>query len=199
MDKPARSLLDDARGGNTYVRPPVDECDPEVGVKAATAFSAMTQEELTGPPIPTGEAWQQHFNRIQAERVARGRELLDAFLAEQREARLRSHRKLGGILDQTLVRIEERLEQGDPVMSPTGQVVYRPVRLRDLDSLAGTVIDRQLALERRIAGEEGHGEAPSTNVQRLLVRLELVAQQNPVAGEVRGEYREPRVIDAESE
>lgn len=116
-----------------------------------------------------------------------------------RKRRLAIHDSLVDISEGGIQKIRERLDRGDPIIDHTGKVIgYRPPRLRDLDSVVAMAIDRQIDLEKRILGIDEEGNPPTNDkVQALLVRLELVSRETPINGEVRGDYREPRVIDAD--
>jgi len=59
------------------------------------------------------------------------------------------------VLDKTLHKINERLDQGDPVLTKEGDIVHVPLKTRDLAYVAQVLFDRrQLLRGANVASEE---------------------------------------------
>lgn len=57
--------------------------------------------------------------------------------------------KLSKIVDKTLIMVEDRLENGDLVLNnKTGELIRKPVALRDISKLANDMMERQEKLEK---------------------------------------------------
>jgi hypothetical protein len=163
---------------------------PDKLLAASNALALKTQDELTEPTTRAAERAAEQRRRW-----------VEEWKQEHENLRLHQHRKLGRVASGGLNEMEKRLAHGEPMVNEKGEVIgYRPIRTRDLDNIISTAIDKQIALEKRILGENEDGVKTGIPkpVTDLLERLELLAQQNPINGKVQGEYRNP-VIDVTPE
>lgn len=81
--------------------------------------------------------------------------------------------RLKKIVDASLSAVEDRLVNGDVVFDQkTGEVVRKPVSLKDAHRVAVDLSDRQDVLEKRALGEDSSGSVESTDT-----KLELLAER----------------------
>jgi len=112
---------------------------------------------------------------------ARGWRQLEALLRDQ--VRELAHNSLSRITHKAFVQLQERLDEGDPMYNWEGQLIgYKPVRAKDLAMIAGTLIDKQHEVEKRIKGEMETGVG--ADLITLARALENYARMKVINGKV---------------
>ena len=109
----------------------------EVVTKYLLLGSMPLVAEITGVNISVCKVWktQQWWK--------------DMVLEIQAAKRTQQDTKLSRIIDKALGAIEDRLDNGEQVVNPrTGELVRRPVALRDANNTANTLLQRQAILEK---------------------------------------------------
>jgi len=86
--------------------------------------------------------------------------------------------KLTRIIDKALDSIEDRIENGEHVFDQrTGQVVRRPVALRDVNTTANTLMQRQAILEK-MGGDNNINQTQKTITEQLAMLATEFAKFN---------------------
>lgn len=119
----------------------------EKKIEAVTKYLALGNlaltAALTGVPPDTLKRWKAEGWWKEMEREVRA------------SRRIEQDSKLSKIVDRALDTISDRLENGEVVMNPAnGELVRRPVSLRDANNTANTLMQRQAILEKQNANEK---------------------------------------------
>jgi len=93
--------------------------------------------ELTGVSVDTIENWKKQ-------------DWWQGYLTELKATeRIQTDQKLRKIIDRSLVIMEDRLENGDVVLNnKTGELVRKPVNLRDTSEVANKLMHQRIQLEK---------------------------------------------------
>ncbi len=86
----------------------------------------------------------------------------------KREKRAELNSRLGGLVNMALDHVEERLEKGDWVLNQkTGQLIRKPVNLRDAQKVATEILGQQINIEKRDNQHVVHGESVQESLKTL--------------------------------
>jgi hypothetical protein len=89
---------------------------------------------------------------------------------------IKTDHRITKIVDKTMEAINDRLDNGDPILdSKTGKVIRIPPKLRDVKSVAKDLMDQQRFLRKEINGNQNEKEKETIN-NRLLNLAEKFAE-----------------------
>lgn len=95
------------------------------------------------------------------------------------EIRNSIHTELVGLRCKLVRQLAVRIEQGDPAYDKEGELIYKPLKARDLSSVLAQVSDAINGLEKTVAKESDLGLMSLDDIQgalRNLARSEVAAQ-----------------------
>jgi len=140
----------------------------------AGGTSFRTSSRLTGIPYATVNTWRSK------EWYAQAIELIRSQLDEQLDG------KMTHVLNKGINKLEERLEQGDPVVNRNGEVTYKPVSAKDSAIISSIFFDKRNLLRNK--------PTSITSNQSTDERLQHLADKFREIAVVDGEYSE--VVDS---
>ena len=143
----------------------------------AGGTSFRTSSRLTGIPYATISTWRSKEWYTQAI------ELIRMQLDEQLDG------KMTHVLNKSINKLEQRLEQGDPVVDRNGGITYKPVTAKDSAIISSIFFDKRNLLRNK--------PTSITSNQSTDERLQHLADKFREIAVVNGEYSEVDSADGE--
>jgi hypothetical protein len=98
--------------------------------------------------------------------------------------------RMKSLVDAAQVIVAQRLEQGDPVMSPKGEIVYKPVSMKDAHKVATDLIDRKAVLDKTTVDAAPQEESNTQTLEKLAERFAAMATKS-----IEKQFNNKRTID----
>lgn len=89
--------------------------------------------------------------------------------------------------------VQQRLEQGDPVITPKGELVYKPVSLKDAHKVATDLIDRKVVLDKATNDDAPSEEKNVNKLEELANKFAEMAMKS-----IQTKQNKERTVDAET-
>lgn len=86
--------------------------------------------------------------------------------------------------------VAQRLEHGDPVMSPKGDIVFKPVSMKDAHKVAVDMIDRKKIIDATTAEGAPTEERNDNTLEKLAERFAQMATQS-----IEKQFNKKRTVD----
>lgn len=98
--------------------------------------------------------------------------------------------RMKSLVDAAQTIVAQRLETGDPVMSPKGEIVYKPVSMKDAHKVATDLIDRKAVLDKTTVDAAPQEESNSNTLEKLAERFAAMATKS-----IEKQFDKKRTID----
>lgn len=173
--KPKQGLI--AKGIEKGMYP--EEKKIEAAAVYAATGSMIRVEEVTGVPMSTLKSWRasEDFQILLREVWEENNERIDAKFTE--------------IIQKSLDQVIDRLDNGDFIVTRTGQLVRKPISAKELSLVQAINVDKRQLLRGLPTSRSESGNGAS---EKTVVRLEKLAETFKNLAQY---GRDPKVIDIE--
>jgi hypothetical protein len=111
------------------------------------------------------------------------------------QERIELSNRMKKLIDAAQIITLNRLEHGDPVMSPSGEIVMKPVSLRDAHAVAKDMLDRKPVVDRMAEGPLVlTDESQDNKLEKLAERFAEIATKS-----IQKKFDQHRTVDADIE